>query len=120
MGFFKLSKGLVAIGISLFLNATNALAHASLTASTPSNGSTLIEAPKMVLLEFAEAVQLVRVNIETDEGDEKLMVGKKGFHKDYILGTESQSKGKHTLRWRALANDGHVIKGEVTFTVKGE
>ena len=113
-------------------------AHSPLASSSPQNGETLDVPPTVVFMEFKLPAKLIKVDL-TKQSDKqgKSLLGRLfggGDNGDSIpLGTSllmttdkrqviplpSLKDGSYLLRWRAMAEDGHLIKGDLTFNIKG-
>lgn len=97
-----------------------AAAHAILVDSTPKPNGTLA----------AGHVQMVfKYNSKIDQHRSRLvLIGPDKSEKVLAITTDSKSNeldttadltpGAYTLRWQALALDGHITRGDLTFTVK--
>jgi len=101
---------------------TLALRHLSLRSSAPANRAT-VEPPTEIRLWFSErpqarstALTLIGPNgdpvrlgdVTADAGDDRVYFARP----DAAL-----SPGAYRVAWRTMAQDGHVIRGEFTFTV---
>lgn len=106
----------------LLLTQTRSLfAHAILVRSTPVKNATVageevafslhfnsrIDAPRSLLILVLPGGKTQPLAVEKTDSLETL--GAKASH----LG-----EGAYTLRWQVLANDGHISRGEIPFTVK--
>jgi methionine-rich copper-binding protein CopC len=107
---------LLAIGTAAILSA-----HAKVEKTEPVSGTTLSAAPKQLQLWFNEKIDAAVSKIELTGsagkvalapahamGDKSLMAG--------ITGTVGD--GAYTVAWQTAGDDGHVVKGDFTFTVK--
>ena len=124
------------LSILLVLPMT-ANAHSQLVSSSPKNGETLALSPTEIVMEFKSPAKLIKVDLEksSDEQRKSLLGGLFGTDdgEPVLLGTSFLLKlkerhvisvpyleiGDYKFFWRALAEDGHVIKGEFSFTVAG-
>lgn len=105
------------------LFSSQALAHASLTASEPAAGATVAPAPKEIELTFNEKVEAAFSSITlADGGGKPVAVGKVkvdgGNPAVLRLSLPALAPGAYTVGWAAAGRDGHRRKGEFTFTVK--
>lgn len=105
------------------LFSSQALAHASLTASEPAAGATVASAPKEIALTFNEKVEAAFSSITlADDGGMPVAVGKAkvdGANPAVLrLSLPTLAPGAYTVGWAAAGRDGHRRKGEFTFTVK--
>ena len=104
---------------ALFLNVS-AQAHSPLTSFTPADGATLTTAPTSIEMRFRDVSRLIRFALVGDEDgadidleDAHLMVEAV----DHIVVLPPLAGGRYTASWRAMGEDGHVIKGRFSFTV---
>ncbi len=104
--------------------APRAFAHAILVASTPSVGGTIQAGKLAIKLRYNSRIDLHRSRVSlAGPGD----TAAKSAHKLPLTGTASEDEfdaaadlkpGSYILRWQALAQDGHITRGEVPFTVQ--
>ena len=112
-------------------------AHSSLSASTPKDGEFLNVPPGEIVMEFKSPAKLIKVElmrIKSNQGNsflsalfggndgEPLPLGESflmSLNKRQIIPMPSLARGDYLLLWRAMGEDGHVIKGELTFKVSG-
>ena len=114
-------------------------AHSPLASSSPQNGETLDEPPTEIFMEFKLPAKLIKVDL-TKQSDKqgknvlgRLFGGGGDDGESVPLGTSflmtidkrqviplpSLQDGSYSLTWRAMGEDGHVVKGELTFNIKG-
>lgn len=97
-----------------------AFAHAVLVSSTPKIHGTMHGPAIDVDLKFNSRVDGTRssLNLVLPSGAvQPLTLEKQAAPNE--LGAHAQlTPGKYTLRWTALATDGHITRGEVPFTVE--
>ena len=125
---------LLAIFLVLPISAN---AHSPLAASSPQNGKTLDEPPTEIFMEFKLPAKLIKVDL-TKQSDKqgknllgRLFGGDDGesvplgtsflmtIDKRQVIPLPSLKDGSYSLTWRAMGEDGHVVKGELTFNIKG-
>lgn len=102
------------------LLSSQALAHTQLTSSVPENGSIVTNAPKELILTFENDIRLTKV-ILTQKGVDttKLKLDKKiKFQTNYRFILDDMNNGDYSVEWRGLGEDGHVMKGTLTYSVK--
>jgi len=112
-------------------------AHSPLASSSPQNGETLDEPPTEIFMEFKLPAKLIKVDL-TKQSDKqgknllgRLFGGDDGesvplgtsflmtINKRQVIPLPSLQDGSYSLTWRAMGEDGHVVKGELTFNIKG-
>ena len=114
-------------------------AHSPLASSSPQNGETLDEPPTEIFMEFKLPAKLIKVDLtkQSDKQRKNLLGRLFGGGDDgesVPLGTSflmtidkrqviplpsPLQDGSYSLTWRAMGEDGHVVKGELTFNIKG-
>ena len=113
-------------------------AHSPLAASSPQNGETLDEPPTEIFMEFKLPAKLIKVDlIKQSEKQEKNLLGRlfggaddgealplgtsflMTIDKRQVIPLPSLQDGSYSLTWRAMCEDGHFVKGELTFNIKG-
>ena len=112
-------------------------AHSPLSSSFPKNGEALDVPPHEIVMNFKSPAKLIKVKLtksttnhgngflgglfEGDDG-EPVPLGKSflmSMNTRQIIPMPSLGEGDYSLSWRAMGEDGHVIKGELTFKVGG-
>ena len=113
-------------------------AHSPLASSSPQNGETLDEPPTEIFMEFKLPAKLIKVDLtkQSDKQRKNLLGRLFGGGDDgesLPLGTSflmtidkrqviplpsPLQDGSYSLTWRAMGEDGHVVKGELTFNIK--
>jgi hypothetical protein len=107
---------LVVIGLSAYV-----LAHTKLEKSEPAAGATLTQAPKQIQLWFNEEIDPAVSKLDLAGASGKVSLS--GVH--VMSGKELMAAvsgavpaGTYTVAWQTAGDDGHVVKGDFTFTVK--
>ena len=100
----------------LYLACTAAWSHAHLTASEPAEGTT-VKAPAQIVLSFSEAAQLTMLTLQRDGAQPQQLPLPAAAGSRLAIATPPLPAGSYTLKWRALASDGHVSSGTVHFAV---
>ena len=113
-------------------------AHSLLASSSPQNGETLDVPPIVIFMEFKLPAKLIKVDLTKqsnkqgksllgrlfgggDDGD-SIPLGASflmNTDKRQVIPLPSLKDGSYLLTWRAMAEDGHLIKGDLTFNIKG-
>jgi len=102
----------------LALAASVALAHAHLQKSVPANGATVDAAPASVVLTFSEPAKLTACWLQKGDGPKEKIAGLGTTAAREISVPVSQLQpGRYVLSWRAVGDDGHVVPGQIQFTV---
>ena len=124
----------------LFSLPTTVLPHSPLKLSNPMDGALLTEAPTEYTMLFKSPAKLIKFEIfQKGENNKKKPSLLKGLlkksddklieinYKPSLVLSESHliklpkiNFGSYEVRWRAMGEDGHVLKGILTFEVKGK
>mgnify|MGYP005671309965 FL=1 len=113
-------------------------AHSPLASSSPQNGETLDVPPTVIVMEFKLPAKLIKVDLtKQSDKQEKSLLGRlfgggddcervplgtsflMTTDKRQVIPLPSLKDGSYSLAWRAMGEDGHVIKGDLTFNIKG-
>ena len=103
---------------SFVLASGAAYAHSELVGSIPADKAAVASAPKQVMLQFSEAVQLTALTVQK-EGQSKQSVGPlpADAAEHFMVAVPSSGDGRYTVMWRALSDDGHIVAGEFSYAV---
>jgi hypothetical protein len=101
------------------ITASPAAAHTTLTSSDPAKGST-VAAPAEIHLNYADPVRFPGVVVRDAKGG-RHESGKASAVDNHVVEkvAGTLAPGVYTVGWRVVAEDGHPVTGEFTFTVKG-
>ena len=117
-----------------------AIAHSPLQKANPANGAVLETPPTEYKMLFKSPAKLIKFEIfqkgKNDNKDKSLLKSLFKNSDDKLIETNykpslvlSESHliklpkinlGSYEVRWRAVGEDGHVLKGILTFEVKGK
>lgn len=104
--------------LTALMFASVAHGHAHVQKSEPANNSTLAQAPKNVVLEFNEAVQMTVLSLQKSDGPtQDLKPLPSAPAKIVTVPIPAVDAGSYIIKWRAAGDDGHVVNGKVLFTV---
>ncbi|MDX1579919.1 MAG: copper resistance protein CopC, partial [Gemmatimonadota bacterium] len=97
--------------------------HLELDKSAPEAGAVLAESPSSVTLWFTQAPQMAGTSVRLVSGGEPLDLGDAVASEDdpkiiVLAISEPLADGEYTVVWRAMAADGHVVRGDFPFTVR--
>ena len=101
--------------------AFTSLFHTALMSSIPARNAA-VHAPTSVSLTFTEAVNVNLTTIALTKTDstvvEALMVAKGAPAATVTAAvTKPLAPGKYLVKWKTAADDGHVVRGVIPFTV---
>ena len=105
-----------------------AFAHSPLKSVDPIDKAVLTEAPTEYKMIFKSPAKLIKFEIlkQAEEKDKKPLPLKlnhkpsKLWYESHVVKLPKISTGSYEVRWRAMGEDGHVLKGTLNFEVKGE
>jgi methionine-rich copper-binding protein CopC len=93
-------------------------AHAHLEEASPTEGSVLHAAPQQLLLRFSEPARLTTLTLERDGAvPQKIAPLPEKSEARISISLPALKAGHYRVRWRALSADGHVVPGELHFTL---
>jgi len=93
-------------------------AHAQLQQVTPADGSVLSSAPTEFVLRFSEAAQLTALSIEKEGGAKQKLAPLPQKPQTIIsVALPQLAAGRYVVSWRAVSADGHVVPGQIHFTL---
>ena len=122
--------------VILILLPVTAEAHSPLISSFPQDGQELGVSPPNIVMIFKTPAKIIKFSLtkSKDEQRKSLLGGffrsSKGeqitIEHDFLMKNSerhtialpSLEKGKYSLSWRAMGEDGHVMKGEFAFVIK--
>lgn len=116
----------VAIALCIFATAPAASAHTVLVSTNPVVGSIIKELPVQIILKFADPLLTLgkrvvnRVRVTAPNG-QVISFNKNQTHGVTLINgvqTSSPHNGIYKVSYRVSAQDGHVVTGTYTFTLK--
>ena len=110
----------VVSGLVLALAATAVLAHAHLKKAVPANGAVVAASPASVVLSFSEPATLTACWLQKSDGPKQKITGLATTPAQQIsVPVPKLEAGAYVLSWRVVGDDGHVLPGQIRFTVSG-
>lgn len=106
---------------ALFLSIS-AQAHSPLQSVTPSDGAVLTAPPQAIEMRFRGGARLIRFQLVNAGDGTKIGLGESHLmveSDEHRIILPPLPAGDFTASWRALSEDGHVIKGGFSFSVTG-
>ena len=96
-------------------------AHAILEASEPADGSQLPPGAVTIKLRFNSRIDRIRSRLILTRPDKSRMTPpiNPGGPPEIVTASVTLTPGAYALRWQVLAVDGHITRGDVAFSVKG-
>ncbi|MCC5995868.1 MAG: copper resistance protein CopC [Oceanicaulis sp.] len=114
---------LAAAGVIAISMAAAAFAHTVMTHSNIRDGDVLAEAPPSFEFGFADPVSLVGLALVDAEADDAIDIGferVRGMQEAFSVPLPALGEGNYVIRWRAVAQDGHVMRGEISFQLSAD
>ena len=105
------------LACALIAMAPTASAHSPLKTSMPESGATLDASPEVITLTFGDEVLLTSVVKRVDGASTDLAYAPKAKAREFTVTAPDLATGENTLHWKALSPDGHVVEGDLTFTI---
>lgn len=115
-------KTIILSFVTASLFATSALAHSPIKQTNIEAGSRHEQAPDNFEFSFGKAVGLAKIALTQVDGDEIDLAFEKSkiMQKAFSVPLPKLDEGHYLITWSAVANDGHVMKGEVNFVIGAE
>ena len=130
----------IIIIFTVFSLPTTVFSHSPLKLANPIDGALLTKAPTQYKMLFKSPAKLIKFEIfqKGQNDNKKSSLLKSLFKNSYgklieinykpsLVWSESHliklpkiNVGSYEVRWRAMGEDGHVLKGILTFEVKGK
>lgn len=98
-------------------------AHMAYSKSVPDKDATLSDSPKQVQVWFTQDPEpaVSRLSLEGPSGEIPLGETKVGDAKSLIAAVPAAlAPGSYTVKWRSAGDDGHVLRGDIVFSVRAE
>ena len=99
----------------------SARAHAIVVAAQPAMNSTVLPGELEIRLDFNSRIDLKRsrLTLEQPDGGEVAVALVAGAPPAVLAGrAQVAAEGRWKLRWQVLSLDGHITRGEVSFSVR--
>ncbi|HTC14276.1 MAG TPA: copper resistance CopC family protein [Steroidobacteraceae bacterium] len=102
----------------LSATATLAAAHAHLEEASPANGAVLHAAPRELVLRFTEPAQLTALTLaRTGDTPVPLAPLPSAPQQRIVVALPALAPGSYQVSYRALSADGHIVPGQLRFTL---
>ena len=106
-----------AVAAASLLAGTPVFAHSLLKSSVPKNGTT-VSSPRQLTMNFTKPVRLTAVNLSRSGKQVPLTRDRATQATSFSFPVPALAPGTYQVRWTAMARDGHVMSGELSFAVK--
>lgn len=97
-----------------------AFAHATLVRSTPADRSVVHSSSVTLTLDFNSRIDAARssLTLTGPAGENVLLQIQRSSRPSQLEGKAGHlARGLYRIHWQVLASDGHITRGDVTFTV---
>ncbi|GGH07107.1 copper resistance CopC family protein [Silvibacterium dinghuense] len=110
----------LALVLGCMLAVPRAFAHAVLVSSTPAIHGTAHGPDVEIALKYNSRVDGARSTLTLVKvgGASQALTLEKQPAPEELLAHAKLGVGEYTIRWQAVAADGHITRGEIPFTVK--
>lgn len=98
--------------------ASAAWAHATLLSSEPADGSVLAQPPKMVQLNFNEAIAPAVVGVIDAAGQARDVAARAVGQSLLIVLPDDLPEGTQIVSYRVVSQDGHPVAGSMVFSIR--
>ncbi|ADM10811.1 hypothetical protein PB2503_00210 [Parvularcula bermudensis HTCC2503] len=116
----SVTKAFLAVVLSAaFLVLGQAFAHVTIKASSIEDGATLRVAPDEFSFSYSADVRLVGITLSGPESEDEALsfAPDSGFASAYQASLPELGPGSYLIEWRAMAKDGHVMQGSISFDI---
>lgn len=110
----------ILLATTILLSAHSAFAHIHLMSASPAINATTSVTPTKLTLNFADEVMLMSIKV-VDAQQQNVPLNYEinhGMKKSFDVPLTLSAKGKYTVTWGAMGNDGHNMTGDYSFTVE--
>lgn len=97
--------------------ATGALAHATLVAAEPADGSVVVQPPKTLQLRFNEAVAPAVVSLIDAAGKTRDVTARAVDQTILVTLPDDLPDGTQVVSYRVVSQDGHPVAGSLMFSI---
>ena len=113
-----MNKSTLLCAVLFFAATAIAHAHAHLKQATPAEGSVLTTSPAHVALRFSEAARLTAAWIQKEGNPrQKLEPLPQEPAAEISVALPSLAPGHYVVSWRVVGDDGHILPGQLHFTI---
>jgi methionine-rich copper-binding protein CopC len=114
-----MKRAILALFGILSLSGT-AFAHSHLEKSTPADGSTVAVAPAELALQFSKPARLTMATIQKEGEELQKLTAPDSIAAQLKVPLPKLATGKYTVKLRFAGADGHVMDGELHFSIGAE
>ncbi len=105
-------------GLAVVLAPTLAAAHSNSEATTPADGSTVMEVSELSM-RFDDPMRIISVTLTSADREVGIEreTGMDPATEFRAMPLEELAPGSYSIEWRGMASDGHPMQGSFSFTV---
>ena len=110
----------ILIVLFIFFQSSFVYAHSPVKSIIPENGIVLNKAPTEIKLNFKSAAKLLKTTLQKVEGSD-VALSKEPLMKNaknHSIPLPLLEPGMYHFKWRAMSEDGHIIKGKSNFKLQ--
>ena len=104
-------------GAMLIAWAVCVQAHAHLEEAVPADHSVTSTSPAALVLRFSEPARLTALWIAPDGATKRKLPTPEESRARIVVTLPALDPGHYVVSWRALGGDGHVVPGQIHFTL---
>ncbi len=105
------------LGVCLALAPATAWAHGEFVSSAPGDGQRLGALPAFAVLTFSDEQTLAQVVVTGPQG-QPVALGEASVSEGTVTqAMQDAGQGQYTLAYRTTSRDGHVLTGQISFSV---
>ena len=111
---------IILLVLIFFLKNTVVFAHSPVKSIIPKNGIVLNKAPTEIKVNFKSSAKLLKTTLQKVEGSD-VALSKEPLMKNaknHSIPLPSLEPGTYHFKWRAMSEDGHIIKGKSKFKLQ--
>ena len=127
---------IILLVLIFFFKNTVVFAHSPLNSITPKNNEILSQAPEKITMIFKSEAKLIKITLEKQKNTKQASMISNFFSKGngenikikenalmqiskkHSIELPKLTSGKYFFKWRAMSEDGHIIKGNLKFNIK--
>jgi len=127
---------IILVVLIFFFKNTVVFAHSPLNSITPKNNEILSQAPEKITMIFKSEAKLIKITLEKQKNTKQASIISNFFSKGngenikikenalmqiskkHSIELPKLTSGKYFFKWRAMSEDGHIIKGNLKFNIK--
>ncbi|HJO16903.1 MAG: copper resistance protein CopC [Vicinamibacterales bacterium] len=113
------TRWILGVGITVFLFGPTLAAHLAVTKTEP-EANTTVESPSLVQIWFTQKPELVVSTLNLKQGDLDVSISDVEAGRDNSLVARVDDvlpSGNYIVEWKTAGDDGHVLRGEFSFSV---